>query len=106
MRAPAKNLRRLVAVAVAAALLAAFAPPPDAQERQSTVAYASSHSVLANNLLVTWYGNPHTGLMGVLGQFTGGDLARRLQRQADAYAHVTDKQVMPAYELIAVVAQD
>ncbi|MGI5835135.1 MAG: hypothetical protein ACOX87_01420 [Chloroflexota bacterium] len=63
-------------------------------------------SLLANNLMVTWYGNPHTGLMGVLGQFSGADLAGRLQRQADAYAPYTDKNILPAYELIAVVAMD
>ena len=66
---------------------------------------ASSGSVLNNNLIVSWYGNPNTGLMGVLGQYEGADLARRLQRQANAYAPLTSKNVLPAYELIAVVAQ-
>jgi len=63
-------------------------------------------SVLETNLLVTWYGNPHTGAMGVLGQYSGDDLAKRLQKQADAYADLTDKKVLPVYQLIAVVAQD
>ncbi len=63
-------------------------------------------SVLSDHLLVTWYGNPRTGLMGVLGQYDGADLAARLQRQADAYQPYTDKTVLPAYELIAIVAMD
>lgn len=63
-------------------------------------------SVLENSFLVTWYGNPHTGAMGVLGQFSGDDLANRLQKQADAYDNLTEKRVVPAYQLIAVVAQD
>ncbi|TAK35406.1 MAG: hypothetical protein EPO21_06030 [Chloroflexota bacterium] len=66
---------------------------------------ASAGSVLDNNLIVSWYGNPNTGAMGVLGQFEGADLAARLQRQANAYAGLTDKNILPAYELIAVVAQ-
>jgi len=65
---------------------------------------ASTQSVLANNLLVTWYGNPRDGRMGVLGQFSGADLAARLRRQANAYAGLTDKNVLPAFQLIAVVA--
>jgi len=67
---------------------------------------AAGGSVLASNLLVTWYGNPRTGLMGVLGQFSGADLAARLRRQSNAYAPFTDKNILPAYELIAVVAMD
>jgi len=30
-------------------------------------------SVLDSNLLVTWYGNPHTPKMGVLGEYSGMD---------------------------------
>lgn len=73
---------------------------------ESRGASRAAGSVLANNLMVTWYGNPRTGLMGVLGQFSGADLAARLQRQANAYAPYTDKAILPAYELIAVVAMD
>ena len=62
-------------------------------------------SVLADNVLVTWYGNPHTPKMGVLGEFFGEDLAKGLRKQANAYAAVTEKRVQPAYELVAIVAQ-
>ena len=62
-------------------------------------------SVLHSNLLVSWYGNPWTGRMGILGRLQGTALAEGLARQASEYAKVTNKTVMPAYELIAVVAQ-
>jgi hypothetical protein len=62
-------------------------------------------SVLDKHLLVTWYGNPWTGRMGVLGRLQGKALADGLKKQAAAYAKVTTKPVLPAYELIAVVAQ-
>ena len=62
-------------------------------------------SVLQDSFLVTWYGNPHTGAMGALGQYSGDNLAKRLQKQADAYDNLTEKRVVPAYQLIAVVAQ-
>jgi hypothetical protein len=62
-------------------------------------------SVLDKNLLVTWYGNPWTGRMGILGRLEGHALAEGLKRQAAGYAAVTRKPVLPAYELVAIVAQ-
>ncbi len=96
---------RLPAVLGLVALVTVFVPPADAREITFSGSPAVSDSVLANNLIVAWYGNPNTGAMGVLGQFSGADLAARLQRQAKAYASYTGKSVVPAYELIAVVAQ-
>ena len=63
------------------------------------------NSVLSDSLLVTWYGNPHTPLMGILGEYEGEELARRLKEQAAAFEPLTTKKVVPAYHLIAVVAQ-
>ena len=62
-------------------------------------------SVLVDHLLVTWYGNPRTGRMGVLGRYRGADLASGLRKQAQAYAGLTTKKVLPAYHLVAVIAQ-
>lgn len=62
-------------------------------------------SVLRYNLLVTWYGNPHTPKMGVLGEYFGEELAKGLADQAKAYQAVTEKRVQAAYELVAIVAQ-
>ncbi len=66
----------------------------------------SAESVLQHTLLVTWYGNPHSKRMGILGEFTGDELANGLRHQAEAYAALTDKPVQPAYELVAIVAQN
>jgi hypothetical protein len=95
----------LVAAITTASLLLLATLPVFAWEQEPTTISPASNSVLANSILVTWYGNPHDGRMGVLGQFEGADLAARLNRQAAAYSSVTDKTVIPAYELIAVVAQ-
>jgi len=60
--------------------------------------------VLDQHLLVTWYGNPRSDRMGVLGEQTGTGRAAALRRQASAYTAVTGKGVLMAYHLVAVVA--
>lgn len=67
--------------------------------------HAVSESLLEATLLVTWYGNPHSGAMGILGRQTGTARADALRRQAAAYAPFTAKCVLPAYHLVAVIAQ-
>ena len=66
---------------------------------------AADPRFLDSHLLVTWYGNPHSARMGVLGQATGAERARALQQQAAAYAALTARAVTPAYHLVAVIAQ-
>ena len=61
--------------------------------------------VLSEHLLITWYGNPRVGRMGVLGRHQGADLATRLKKQANAYAPLTQKKILPAYHLVATIAQ-
>ena len=61
--------------------------------------------MLDDHVLVAWYGNPWTGRMGILGRLAGAALRDGLKRQAAAYAALTRKKVLPAYELVAVVAQ-
>jgi hypothetical protein len=72
---------------------------------RSTVSQAND-SVLQTHLLVTWYGNPHSPRMGVLGRYAGTELADGLRKQASAYQGLTNKTVIASYELVAVVAQD
>lgn len=43
--------------------------------------------------------------MGILGRLDGSALAEGLKRQAEGYAAVAHKPVLPAYELVAIVAQ-
>ncbi len=97
-----KTAASLLASAVALLLLTSL-PLAHAQEAGPT--QSPTGSVLRSNLLVTWYGNPRTPLMGVLGQFSGDELASGLRSQADEYARLTGKTVLPAYHVIAVVAQ-
>ncbi len=101
-----RRVLRFSAMLFVLALSSILVTVVDARDLSNSVDPKPRGSVLQDNLLVTWYGNPHDGRMGVLGQFTGDDLAARLQRQANAYVDFTDKKVTPGYELIAVVAQD
>jgi hypothetical protein len=85
-------------------------PPPPAAPRspgQSDPPSSTRQSprVLDTSLLVTWYGNPWSERMGILGRMKGETLAAGLKQQAAAYAKVTNKSVVPAYELVAVIGQ-
>jgi hypothetical protein len=66
---------------------------------------ATAPRLLDSQLLVTWYGNPHSARMGILGELSGHDRANGLLRQAAAYRALTAKTVVAAYHLVAVVAQ-
>lgn len=91
--------RSAVSAAAAAAAFMLLLGSPAASARGGTDSFLDAH------LLITWYGNPHSRHMGVLGERTGAARAEALQRQADAFAGVTRKRVLPAYHLVAVVAQ-
>lgn len=54
--------------------------------------------------VVAYYGAAGVPNLGVLGQGTPDEQTRRLERQAAAYAPL-GRQVMPAFELIATMAQ-
>ncbi len=75
-----------------------------------TISDESSHAaaprLLDANLMVTWYGNPRCAAMGVLGRDKGRARAQALRRQAEGYAPLTAKRILPAYHLVAVVAQN
>lgn len=60
---------------------------------------------LDEHLLVTWYGNPRSAGMGILGEASGRARAEGLRRQASVYAPLTSKRILPAYHLVATVAQ-
>ena len=75
------------------------------QQRPVPVRPAPAHvSVLDQHLLVTWYGNPRSNLMGILGERAGAARVAGLRAQAAEFAALTPKKVLPAYELVAVVA--
>jgi len=99
----------LVPFAVIAAAVSVImpvpAPAPFSAAKLAVVSPLQPSSVLDKHLLLTWYGNPWSERMGILGRLKGPALADGLKQQAAAYAAVTHKKVMPAYELVAVVAQ-
>jgi hypothetical protein len=62
-------------------------------------------SLLRDHLLITWYGNPRSTGMGILGEQMGDARAAALRHQAEAYRPLTSKRLLLAYHLVAVVAQ-
>lgn len=106
---PLRLFALLAALGVLACHRAPAAAPEPAPARSAPArpapAVAPARPVLADHLLVTWYGNPRSSRMGVLGRHEGADLAAGLRKQAAAYAKLTAKKVLPAYHLVAVIAQ-
>jgi hypothetical protein len=97
-----------ITVIAAAASGTAPAPPPAPRLPLKDVApprAVDQSSFLDTNLLVTWYGNPWSERMGILGRLEDKALADGLKKQADAYAAVTNKRVIPAYELVTIIGQ-
>ena len=80
-------------------------PPAEKSEAPPIVGPSEKGLILNDHLLVTWYGNPNSNRMGILGERKGAELAAGLKQQAAAYAKLTTKQIMIAYHLVAVVAQ-
>lgn len=82
-------------------------PPPVAHIGRQDAAATPRHaeSFLDSHVLVTWYGNPWSQRMGILGRLEDKALADGLKKQADAYAAATHKQVIPAYELVTIIGQ-
>ena len=113
--------RRLVAGALAAALALASAtagaltgaggdralPPSQAEAPEATPEPVAlprgGRSLFPEHRVVAYYGAPQDEGLGALGIGTPASAARRLERQAKAYAR-PDRPVLPALELIAVIA--
>jgi hypothetical protein len=62
--------------------------------------------VLPDHRIVAYYGHPSTGLMGILGEYEKEELLQVLRAEIANYeAADPDTPVIPAFELIATVAQ-
>lgn len=111
MRRVSLSVAALVLLSVTVIVTAASGPsgsppPPPALAKPGTQTRpVDSSPLLEKNLLVTWYGNPWSGRMGILGRLDDAALVEGLKKQAAAYAAVTDKRVIPAYELVAIIGQ-
>ena len=113
--------RRLAAGAVAAVLALASAtagaltgasgdralPASEAEEPSATPAPSElprgGREIFPRHRVVAYYGAPQSEELGALGIGTPASAARRLERQAKPYAR-PDRPVLPALELIAVIA--
>ena len=88
----------------------AWEPDADAGPRPARTARvqppAQAGSILPARRIVSYYGNPLSSSMGVLGEMPPEKLFPRLNTQAAAYkAADSSRPVVPALELVAVVAQ-
>ena len=118
---PAVHRRRLVAGALAATLALASATAgaltgaggeralPRSQAAGEPAAPEppqlprGGRSIFPEHRVVAFYGAPQSEELGALGIGSPADAARRLERQARPYAQ-PDRPVLPALELIAVIA--
>lgn len=61
---------------------------------------------LARRRIVSFYGNPLSPILGILGEFEPPEMIRRLRAQAAVYQDLSpDREVVPALHLIYAVAQ-
>jgi hypothetical protein len=118
---PVVHRRRVVAGTVAAVLAVASATAgaligaggdralPASQAEEPAAAPApvelprGGRDIFPRHRVVAYYGAPQDEELGALGIGTPASAARRLERQAKAYAR-PDRPVLPALELIAVIA--
>ncbi|MBI3977973.1 MAG: LysM peptidoglycan-binding domain-containing protein [Chloroflexi bacterium] len=84
---------------------AATATASDSSAPRQTARAASANSLLADYRIVTYYGHPSTGLMGILGQLTPEDLVATLKSRAAQYEAAGSRPVIPAIHFIVTVAQ-
>jgi len=102
------NRRRLVqATASAFALTALGGAPAFAAPNAATraVPTQAAGSILAARRLVTYYGNPWAGQMGILGELSESGLVQALQNRAAQYQAAGNKPVQPAIHMVVTTAQ-
>jgi hypothetical protein len=93
---------------LAAAPAPQFAQPPDLALAQpaAPVAAPPEGPLLPEYRVVSYYGHPHDPAMGIVGEHAIEDLATMLEAEAANYAAADpSRPVVPAFELIATVAQ-
>lgn len=86
----------------AAPLLAPAAAPAVVVAREPAPALAS---ILTPYRLVTYYGNPYSAAMGILGALSKPQLVLALQGRANQYAVFGNKPVRPTIHMVVTTAQ-
>ena len=66
---------------------------------------SAGNSILGARRLVTYYGNPWSSQMGILGELSKNDLVVALNRRAAQYTEVGNKPTQPAIHMVATTAQ-
>jgi hypothetical protein len=119
--AVANSLLAVDSAAVLATLADSTAPPPAPTPRYTTSEdpdFAARNgwpvqgppplpgSILPNNRIVCYYGNPNSARMGALGEYPKDDMLARLRRQIQAWEQADPATpVKPCLHMVAVVAQ-
>jgi hypothetical protein len=96
-----------VAAEKPAATTNAAAPSPSPSPTPPPVPYLprGGHRIFPDHLVVMHYGTANTGALGILGETTPDEAARRLEERAAEWAQASGRPVLPAFELITSVAQ-
>jgi hypothetical protein len=90
----------------AAAPTSAAAVDPDAGAAGSDEAAAPDGALLPAYRILTYYGHPHDPNMGIVGEYPKEQLLELLRAEAANYEAIDpSRPVLPAFELIATVAQ-
>lgn len=97
-------MRSLLAVLIAMLVLAACRGPAHRAARPSPTPSAFPSVILPGHRVVAYYGAADVPAMGILGSASPQWVLPKLVHQAQAYAPYGEP-VIPAFELIAVVAQ-
>jgi hypothetical protein len=97
---------RIERLPVSAALAVAPSGEPVEAGLVSLPPLAPPRPFLAEHRIVSFYGNPLTPVLGVLGEQDAERTIARLRAQADAYSRLSDdRRVVPALHFIYAVAQ-
>jgi hypothetical protein len=84
----------------------AQAPALEAEAAVPVVRAPSEGALLPEYRILTYYGHPHDANMGIVGEYSIEDLTELLREEAANYAAADpSRPVIPAFELIATVAQ-
>lgn len=105
--APTAVSAGIATVATGEPIATAAADVPAAAPTVAIPAEDDPRAILPRYRILSYYGHPGSAQMGILGEFELDEVTRQLRAEAEAYeAADPSRQVMPAFELIASVAQD
>jgi hypothetical protein len=81
------------------------APAPASPGYGARAGRTGPGSLLATTRVLSYYGNPWSAQMGILGELSQAELVARLRRLAAEYEQAGGRPVKPAIHMVATVAQ-